>query len=372
MSKSEFRPRLSEEEYNLIKAYRDSNGDHTALKEQCDEIGIPFETVSTYWYKGKNYSIKANPNQDLNYQEVFERVCDEVITDTRKHVFSPHDSKVALHVIISDQHVGMNPNPNGVGIFGYEYNATIYAQSMNKVFEYICSAYGFYGHFDEIVIFDLGDMQDGWNGKTTRGGHELQQNMTNSEVFETCLKENVRLIESVLDMNICNKLIFRSVTNSNHSSDFSHICNIATATIINRLYSRDIVEVDILNKFIEARTYGEHTFLITHGKDSKHMKRGFPLVLDDKTINYVNNYLDHFNIKSKYVHFYKGDLHSLSFQRTKRFTYTNFASFAPPSDYIQTNFPDGYSGFSLRVVPKNSNDIGKYDIELNYKPRLEL
>jgi len=369
MEKAEFRPRLSEQEYELVKAFRGSNGDHVALKEQCEEIGIPFETVSTYWYKGKNYSIKANPNSDINYEEVFKRVCDDIIKDNRKYTYKPSQSNIALHVVISDQHVGMNPNPNGRGVFGYEYNATIYAESMSKVFDYICSAYSIYGYFEEIVIFDLGDMQDGWNGETTRGKHKLEQNMSNSEVFETCLKENVRLIESVVSNDMCNKVKFCSVTNSNHSADFSHICNIATANLINRLYDNKIVEVDILTKFIESRTYGDHTFLITHGKDSKHMKRGFPLTLDANTTNYINSYIDHFNIKSKYIHFYKGDLHSLSFQRTKKFTYTNFSSFAPPSDYIQTNFPDGYSGFSLRVIPKHSNDIAKFDIELNYKPR---
>ena len=48
----EYRPRLDEEEYNLIT-------DHRALKKECEEIGIPIEDINHYWHKGKHFSIHA-------------------------------------------------------------------------------------------------------------------------------------------------------------------------------------------------------------------------------------------------------------------------------------------------------------------------
>jgi len=36
------------------------------------------------------------------------------------------------------------------------------------------------------ILGGLGDLMDGYNGHTTRGGHELPQNMTNEEAFDSC------------------------------------------------------------------------------------------------------------------------------------------------------------------------------------------
>jgi hypothetical protein len=36
-------------------------------------------------------------------------------------------------------------------------------------------------------------------------------------------------------------------------------------------------------------------------------------------------------------------------------------SFAPPSAYVQNNFGDSYSGYSIQVVPKYSSEISHTD-----------
>jgi hypothetical protein len=42
-------------------------------------------------------------------------------------------------------------------------------------------------------------------------------------------------------------------------------------------------------------------------------------------------------------------------------------SFAPPSAYSQHNFEDGYSGYSIQVVPKYSNEISHTDYYFELK-----
>lgn len=42
-------------------------------------------------------------------------------------------------------------------------------------------------------------------------------------------------------------------------------------------------------------------------------------------------------------------------------------SFAPPSSWCQINFGDSYSGYSIQVVPKYSNEISHTDYFLDYK-----
>ena len=60
------------------------------------------------------------------------------------------------------------------------------------------------------------------------------------------------------------------------------------------------------------------------------MFKGLPLVLDHKTINYVNDYIKFYNIDSEYIHLEKGDLHQIGYQKCSNFDYRNYMSFAPP------------------------------------------
>ena len=89
--------------------------------------------------------------------------------------------------------------------------------------------------------------------------------------------------------------------------------------------------------------------------------------LDDKTKNFIMSYINRHNINNKCIHFEKGDLHQLGFSKCKEFDYRNFMSFAPPSNWVQHNFGDTYSGFSMQVIDKDTPNIQHTDIFLNYE-----
>ena len=58
-------------------------------------------------------------------------------------------------------------------------------------------AYHIGGGFENIVICNLGDSLDGYNGQTTRGGHDLAQNMSNKEQLHTYIKLMTSFIKSI-------------------------------------------------------------------------------------------------------------------------------------------------------------------------------
>lgn len=348
--------------------------DITALKDAAEEAGIDVESIKHGWLKNDTASLfVTNPYYDDGtltqdkIHSIFDAVIEKYIDYEPTSIILP-DSPVAkaLKVTKSDAHVGMQPNPNSKALFQYEYNAQIFGQSVDKIYQSILKEHRTHGTFDIIYLDDLGDQADGWSGKTTRGGHDLPQNMTNAEVFETCLDVNINLVKRIVSAGVAKKIVLRSVTRDNHSGDFSLIINIAIKRIINLMYSKEIVEVDILKRFIEHRYYGEHCFLMTHGKDDEFMKRGMPLILDDKTIRFINDYIDHYNIKAKYIHLDKGDLHQIGYQRTKKFDYRNYMSLAPPSSWVMHNFGDSYSGYSLQIVPLETNEIQHTDYFIEY------
>jgi hypothetical protein len=340
---------------------------HKGLEEECDAVGIPINSVGHYWYKGKHYSIHAKANE-LSYLQAIEDIVKELPKRKLKSLVKNKTKRcVALNATLSDMHVGMDTNPNGRALFGYEYNAEIFNEHLEKVYQTILKEYNLHGKFDVLVLDDLGDGLDGWDGFTTRGGHALPQNMDNVQAFKTYVFGKLDLIERLYNAAIANKIYVRNVSNCNHSGNFGHTANISIQMMIERQYEKSAIEYIILEKFMEHFEYGDHTFILTHGKDAKYMKKGLPFKLTPEAENFINDYINHYNINSKYIHVSKGDLHQVGYERTKKFDYRNFMSFAPPSAYGQHNYGDGYGGFSIQVVPKFSNEVSHTDYFFEFK-----
>lgn len=340
-----------------------SGTNHVGLKEECEANGIPLDKVSMYWYKGKSYSIKTNTENDNN-SKMLESLKDIVssynpdnLRTIKKHNLTTHK---ALNATMSDMHVGLEPNPNGNSLFSYKYNESIFKDNLDKVFNSIIKEYDTHGKFDLLVLDDLGDGLDGWNGFTTRGGHKLDQNMNNAEMFRVYVEGKLTLIENCIRAGVANEIIIRNVSNCNHSGSFGKIANMSINMILNRTHDSSVSSYT-LSKFMEHFKYGDHTFILTHGKDESHMFKGLPLVLDLKATKFINEYIDHYGINTPYIHLSKGDLHQVGYQRTNKFDYRSFMSFAPPSAYVQHNFGDSYSGYSIQVIPKFSNEISHCD-----------
>ncbi len=362
---NKIRIRVEPKELEMINNYR-------LLHNQAIDKGIDPKTVKHAWFKDEKSSMFVkNPNFDeggLTLEKIKESlntVFNNIDFDKPKIKLPKKSNNKAIKVTIADSHVGMNPSKNS--LFQYEYNGKVYKDSLGKVFDSMLKEYNTHGVFDVSFLDDLGDMADGWNGYTTRGGHQLEQNMSNVEVFETCVQEKFNLVKSIIESKIAKKVVLRSVCNDNHSGDFGHVINLTIQMLLNKVYSDSVVEIDLLTRFIEHRSYGKHTFLLTHGKDAKFMNRGLPVILNDKAINFINDYIDHYGINNDFIHVEKGDLHQIGYQRTKKFDYRNFMSFAPPSAWIQHNFADSYSGYSIQVIPKESNEISHTDYFINYK-----
>lgn len=343
-------------------------GHQTLRSEITTPHKVPFGQVKHYWDKTKNVSafVKVNPEDEINLEERIESIVDKFVSGTKPYKIFKHDSERALIGTITDEHIGMNPNPDGRGLFQYEYNAEIYSEKLEEYFNSLVQQREIFGTFEVLYLDNLGDRQDGLNGYTTRGGHELDQNMTNEEVFELCVDSKLQFVENCVNAGIAEKIVLVDVANDNHSGFFGLMVNIAVSKIINKVYSTNLIKTRILRRFMEVVKYGNHTFIKTHGKDEKYMKRGLPFELNDKTIRFINEFIEHYDL-SGFIHVDKGDLHQKGYKRYKLFDYNNFMSFAPPSNWVGHNIGDAYSGYTLRVVDKHVNEIITTDRFLDYK-----
>lgn len=351
----------------------DNGSEHQGLAKHCEGRGIDISDVTLYWDKTKEYSVavKLDKNESDSYLEEVRRIVESYNPDKLRTIEKVKlDSPKAIKATLSDMHIGLNPNPDNKSIFAYEYNEEIFKSNIDKVFNSILKEYESNGRFDLLVIDDLGDGLDGWNGQTTRGGHKLEQNMTNEEAFRVFVEGKLTLIENCIRAGIANELTVRNVANDNHSGSFASIANMTIKMILDRTYEQSDVNFYILDKFMEHFQYGDHTFILTHGKDSQYMFKGLPYELNDKAISFINDYIDHYNINTKFIHLEKGDLHRVGYSRTKKFDYRNFMSFAPPSAWVQHNFGDCYSGYSIQTISKFSGEISHADYYFDLTKKL--
>ena len=89
------------------------------------------------------------------------------------------------------------------------------------------------------------------------------------------------------------------------------------------------------------------------------MKSGMPLVLNDKTEGFINDYIDRKKLRSKYIHVVTGDLHQSAETYGKRFKYTKVMSMYGASKWIHTNFGSGESGVDYEISNLHSPKIYK-------------
>lgn len=328
------------------KSLKDSLKNQGGLVHQDEELE-QWE-VKQKWVKGPEGSqLMVKKDQDLNLRKDFDDFLKSYKPITKS--FKTDSDDGILFVYLSDQHIGAETKQDS--LFPNEYNAEKVGDRMQKTAQEVLKLDQRF-FLNKIVIVNLGDAVDGYNGYTTRGGHKLPQNLSNREVYNTFLQVHLDFIYALITNCDCKNISYVSVGDSNHGGDFEYICNKSLEAISNLKYPN--VQFHVGEKFIEHFTFGEHTFLFCHGKDSEDMKFGLPKNLDPKTELWIKSYVDQMQIKSKYVHLVKGDLHLANSEWSFNLRYKNCLSMYGSSKWIQTNFMKNTSGVSFDILHKDT------------------
>lgn len=319
------------------------------IYETAESVAVDYQNVPHYWdktnkersvfVKNPNYIADSSiikPTEEIDFLSIFKDKIEPVIFDRiNKQSLSIFD-----RLVYTDVHVGMNVNPDGYSLYGGVWDEL----ELNKRLDIMIEKTISHQKSNTLIISCLGDFMDGYNAMTTRGGHELPQNMDNQKAFDVGFRFKIKLIDSLVPyfeniqcINICN---------DNHSGSFGYIVNSAFKTYIELKYP-DNVEVINQRKFIDHYIIKNRCFILTHGKDDKSLKFGFKPVLDAKQIEKIKNYIDENKLHNYKIEFSKGDSHQYIFDNStsKHFQYQNFPAFSPPSQWVQCNFQNSISGF---------------------------
>lgn len=315
--------------------------EHEGLYEATNNLDIPNTATKNMWIKNKEASLfVVNPNyreagelkvEDIDFKKLFGNI------KPFKYKANPSVNEGLFdRLVYTDTHVGMRIED--YSLYGGLWNEHELDKMCDKMIEHTILN----RKAKVLYIDDLGDVLDGFNAQTARGGHTLPQNMDNQKAFDVALRFKLKMIQSLVPYY--DKIVCHNVSEDNHSASFAYILNSAFKTAIEIMFKN--VEVTNTRKFIDYYKVGKYTFVLSHGKDSKSLKFGFKPKLDKVQENKIDNYLDRNGLKG-IIEFSKGDSHQYLFDSStaQRFSYYNYPALSPSSSWVQVNFQQGISGF---------------------------
>lgn len=346
----------------MPSAWDKKNDRFYSLDEYCDKYNLPKELAigarlvahqaghMVYNIGFKNFSPEEGViNIPKMIEEAVERNIEPLETVKSGIINGTHDF---TRVIYSDVHVGMNPNQDGRSLYGGKWDEEeLFDRLSEFVGEIIINAKS-----ETLYIDELGDFLDGYDGETVRKGHKLPQNMNNREQFDNGVKFKVMLADLLAPH--FDQIIFNNICEDNHSGDFGYMVNQTSKNIIEAKHTH--VRVINHENFINHYYIGRHAFILSHGKDSKNLKFGFKPQLDPKQIEKIDQYLKENEVykNADYIEFSKGDSHQmlLDYCTSDDFDYFNYPAFSPSSNWVQTNFKKGRSGFVIQNAHHNRRE----------------
>ena len=315
-----------------------------------DEIDVAFTSAKNLWIKTKRKDggvsgFIVNPNyvapeekqiKDIDFESIFNGKIKsiEVIPNCiNEGLFD--------RLVYTDVHIGMNVNPDGYSLYGGKWDEHEIEERLTMIVSHVVNN----KKSETLYIDELGDFMDGWDAQTVRKGHELPQNMDNQKAYDVGLSFKIRMIDELVKHY--KNIVCNNICNDNHAGAFGYVVNSAFKTIIELKYIN--VKVNNLRKFINHYSCGNYTFILTHGKDAKNLKFGFKAKLDVVAMEKIDNYIkEHYLYKENMViEFSKGDSHQYVFDNStsQTYSYCSYPALSPSSEWVQTNFKKGISGF---------------------------
>lgn len=347
------------------------------IEEYCEYHNLPIDDIkdrklvthtgTPYW--NIHWKTSAQTQISLIDEEMIEKVVAKYVNPVKFKKKKKSNSERVVRAIYTDVHIAMCPNPTGYSLFGGVWNEKELLKRMRKMARDIVHR-AETENSSTLIVDELGDFMDGWKGKTVRQEHEIPQNMSTEDAFDLGVRFKVELADLLVDSGQFNSITFNNICNDNHAGTFGYVVNSAVKSILDIKY-KGLVDVINHRKFINSYIVGDHCFMISHGKDDKHLKFGFKPHLDDKQAMKIDQFMKDNKLfrKADYFEFSKGDSHQMIFDYSTSddFNYMNYPAFSPSSDWVQTNFKKGRSGYVIQVFSPDSEDIDVFPVTFKWK-----
>lgn len=334
----------------MISAINELTNTFYSIEEYCEKFGLPVNDILYYKLVPHNkdftaYKITFSHNYTdvvSSLPELVSKACDGLRANIGNMGVHSLNENVFDRLIISDVHIGLKAADK----CGYTWEESEINNRLRRVINYVVSN----RKSSKLVIDDLGDFLDGYNNLTTRMGHELEQGYNSSEQFNIGLQFKKRLLLELSEYY--DNIVFNCVCNDNHAGFFATILNDTLRELFSDVQE---IEVNVINDFMyHYKANDNYSIIITHGKDKKYMKRGFPVIPDKTAIDIIRKYIKDNEIDSHRVIFSKGDSHKeLVDYSSDGITYHNHGAFSPPSSHGSMNYSNQIQLFTFQSFTKS-------------------
>jgi len=322
------------------------------VKEFCDYYGLDYNQVKSAKlinHSGlSTYNISFSKEDEEPFAFLTPHFVEELV---KKHTKVRYQKALTFdnpeffdRLVITDAHIGME-TISDTSMYGFPWDK----QAIDARLEVVIDSLKKYKRGNDLYITDLGDFMDGYNGKTARADHRLPQNMTTQQAFDYALEFKLRLLDNAVQ--VYTRVFLDNVCNDNHGGTLAYLVNSALEKIAQHRYMKDEVVVRNHKKFLSHFIVGNRAFVISHGKDQSFMKSGMSPKAKPDDITKIDGYCKANGLYAyPFVTFDKGDSHQciLDLATSDDFFYLSYPSFAPQSEWVQTNYKKGRSGFVIQ------------------------
>ena len=200
------------------KGLEDSYNRVSDFKSVDPEVpeGMKVKSMWTMASGKTGYSYKAADATEEETNDVIDslqRIIEEGVTPFGVKASKSKNDKM-ISIFSSDKHIGAMTGRNS--IYSNEYDREEVFARHEKLVNEIVDEHNTFGQFKSLAFYDLGDALDGANNQTTRGGHNLPQNMDSREQIDTFIEVTIKTMETLINADIAEEIWFIATTNDNH------------------------------------------------------------------------------------------------------------------------------------------------------------
>jgi hypothetical protein len=297
---NQYKPELS----NMPSAWSAEKKRFYTIEEYCDTYGLDKNSVKSSKLVSHNashmvYNIaffsedeEAVLEVDTHLEEVIQKFIKPIILENKNSFLDNNDWFDRL--VYTDVHVAMDVNgKSGDSLYEGKWDREEVLRRLGLMINHVLK----YQKSKVLVIDDLGDFMDGLNKQTTRGGHELPQNMNDKEAFDLALLFKTSLVDSLIPHY--DKIICNNITNDNHC----FTPDVEVLTNEGFKFYKDVTEDHLI------ATYNQEKDLIEYQKPINYM------------YNEVSSDIEIHNYKSKLMDLSVTDEHRMFVNRHSNYDY---------------------------------------------------
>ena len=324
-----------------VSETRDAEGRVITTKDRLqhdaliDDSDLPIVGTTTNVSLGQQWIIRRKGDEQIDYESAIMRAVAGL--DIKPIVAPKTTNQSVVRAVYTDTHIGMDPDSEGL------YGITWTEDDIEAVFDSLVEDVVKLAP-DVVYLVDLGDFMDGYQKLTTRGGHTLEQNMTDEDAFSFGVRLKVKIVSQII-VSTGAKVYAHSVCNDNHAGAWGYAVNHAADEILRLLHPKTYSSF-LQRKIMGHYKVGNTTFITLHGKDKKSQKKPVSVSVSKEFDLIIRQYIKANRIDGQVI-VEKGDTHLQLFDMMRDIHYYHYRAIAPPSDYIRANYPQSQRGYHV-------------------------